>query len=314
MGTTNLPIPAQPSAGVAVAVGETAASSVAARAKAEVEARAIVAIQRPRSVQQFRLGLLESCKRTRFAETARYSKPVGGSRVEGFSIRFAEECARHYGNLAIDAQVVYDDADRRIVRVTATDLEANNAYSLDVSVAKSVERRRVKAGDDVLRSRTNSTGDTVYILRADDDALLNKQSALVSKARRQLILAHIPSDITEEAGEVVLDTLRAEDTRDPAAARKRLVDAFYSLGVGPDDLASFLGHALEKLTGAEVHFLRSIYAGIREGESTWADVVAAQGGKGTVEGGNGTRSSTRKTGSEQLAETLGAKVGADDAS
>ena len=84
MGTSNVPatIP-QPSAGVVVAQGETASSSVAARAKAEVEARAIVALQRPRSVNQFRIGLLESCRRSRFAETARYSKPVGGGKVEG---------------------------------------------------------------------------------------------------------------------------------------------------------------------------------------------------------------------------------------
>lgn len=312
MGTSNLPAPVQQTAGVAIAHGETASSSVAARAKAEVEARAIVALQRPRSVMQFRIGLLEACKRSRFAETARYSKPVGGSKVEGFSIRFAEECARHYGNLAIDGQVVYDDADRRIIKVTATDLENNNAYSLDVTVQKTVERRNPKPGDDVIRSRTNSGGQTVYILRADDDALLNKQAALISKARRQLILQHIPSDITEEAGEVVLETLRSEDERDPAAARKRLVDAFYQIGVGPEELAEFLGHPLERVTSAEIHFLRSIYTGMKEGEATWADVMAQKKGTATAEGKAQAAAPAKGSGTDKLKDKLGAGKKADE--
>lgn len=307
MGTSNLPTAPQPSAGVAVAQGETAASSVAARAKAEVEARALVALGRPRHVESFRLGLLQACKRSRFAAGAWYSKPVGGKPIEGLSIRFAEEAARHYGNLHIGAQVVYDDAERRIIKVVATDLENNNTYDSDVTVAKFVERRSPKQGDEVLRSRTNSTGQTVYIIRADDDALLNKQAALISKARRQLILQHIPSDISEEAAEIILETRQSEVDADPLAARKRMVDAFFGLGIGPEQLEEFLGHALDTVTKAEIHLLGSIYTGIKEGESSWADVMEMKRGKPAEGGASKAPESKATTGTAKLAETLKGK-------
>lgn len=299
----------QPSAGVIVAQGETAASSVAARAKAEVEARAIVALNRPRHVEQFRLALLQACRRSRFAAGAWYSKPVGGAAVQGLSIRFAEEAARHYGNLHIGAQVVYDDAERRVIKVVATDLESNNTYDSDVTVQKTVERKKTKAGDEVIRSRTNSYGDTVYLIRADDDQLLNKQAALVSKARRQLILQHVPSDISEEASEIILETRKSEVDADPMAARKRMVDAFFSIGVGPEQLEEFLGHELDTVTKAEIHLLGSIYTGIREGEATWADVMEQKRGKpnGGATESSAPKSSNGATGTAKLADKLAEK-------
>lgn len=309
MATQNMPVPAaSPSAGVVVGQGETAASSVAARAKADIEARALVALNRPRNVDTFRLGLLQSCKRSRFAAGAWYSKPVGGKAIEGLSIRFAEEAARHYGNLALDAQVVYDDAEKRIIRQTATDLETNNAYSLEVTVSKTVERRSPKQGDEVIRSRTNSNGQTVYLIRADEDALLNKQAALLSKARRQLILQHIPSDITEEAAEEILGTRKSEVDRDPLAARKRMVDAFFGIGVGPEDIEEFLGHPLDSITKAEIHFLGSIYTGLKEGESTWAEVIELKKGK-KADGKDEAQSKAAASGTDKLKAKLGVAGG-----
>ncbi len=308
MGTSNVPatIP-QPSAGVAVAQGETAASAVAARAKADIEARAIVAMNRPRNVERFRLALLEACRRSRFAAGAWYSKPVGGKPIEGLSIRFAEECARHYGNLAIDAQVIYDDGEKRIIRVTATDLETNNAYSLEVTVNKTVERRSPKQGDEVIRSRTNSNNQTVYLIRADEDALLNKQAALISKARRQLILQHIPSDIAEEASELILETRKSEVDKDPVAARKRMVDAFFQIGVGPEDIEEFLGKPLANITKAEIHFLHSVYTGMKEEGTSWAEVLELKRGKKGEAKEEGAQPKPNATSTEKLAARLGAK-------
>jgi hypothetical protein len=264
------------SAGVALARGETSAASVAARAKAEVEARALIAIGRPRDVALFRIKLLEACKRSRFAESARYSKPVGKQKVEGFSIRFAEECARSYGNLDIAAVIVYEDDYRRVFDVVATDVEANNTYRFPVTIEKSVERSSTKDGDEVLGKRTNSQGRPTYIIRATEDALLNKQAAAISKARRQLILQHIPSDITEEALEQIAATLAAEERSDPAAKRKRLVDAFYALGVMPDQIAEFLGLAkIDAMNAAQIRFMGTIYTGLRDGETTWAEIMAS---------------------------------------
>ena len=70
-------------------VVETTAGALAAQAKAAVEARYIMAMQRPRDWDQVRLSLLKECDRTNFAEVAIYRKPVGQG-IEGPSIRFAE--------------------------------------------------------------------------------------------------------------------------------------------------------------------------------------------------------------------------------
>ena len=67
------------------------ATALAARVEAEVKARTLVAINRPRNVDRFRKRILESCASERFSEAAWYAKPIGGSKVYGFSIRFAEE-------------------------------------------------------------------------------------------------------------------------------------------------------------------------------------------------------------------------------
>lgn len=255
---------------------ETASSVLAAQARAEIEARTFLALTRPRDVNQFRINVLQACRRPRFAGRARYAKPVGGGKkVVGLSIRFAEECARQYTNLDITSMVVTEDDERRVIRVRCTDLEANVTWSQDVVVEKTVERRAPRDGDEIVSKRVNSTGQPVYRIRAEDDALLVKQNALISKAARNLILDHLPSDIIEEAEDTILDTVRDEDAKDPTAARKRMVDAFYNAGVTPAQLEAHLGHKIDLTTSAEMQPLRTILNGILEGESTWAELSGA---------------------------------------
>ena len=57
----------------------SAAMAMAERARAEVQARYIVALQRPRNVDEFRLRLIDHCKRDGFARAARYKKPIGNT-------------------------------------------------------------------------------------------------------------------------------------------------------------------------------------------------------------------------------------------
>src|SRR5690348_15141612 len=80
-------------------VRETQGTALAARAQAEVQARYIVALQRPRNVEQFRVRLLEHCKRPGFAAVAAYEKPVGGQKIKGPSIRFVETALQVFGNV-----------------------------------------------------------------------------------------------------------------------------------------------------------------------------------------------------------------------
>jgi len=255
------------------ALAETTSTAVAAREKAAVEARFLVAIKRPRNPDQARLRILDACRRPRFAESARYSKPVGDKRVTGLSIRFAEEAARAWGNIDVAGVIVFDDHKQRIYRITGTDLETNATQHQDVIVEKVVERRKVREGQTVIGSRTNSGGQKVYLIEANEDDLLNKSNAMISKARRNVILTLIPSDVCEEAEETVIAVLADRDSKDPAGARKQILAAFWGLGVTPEQVAELVGKSLEALNPAELNLLRTIYTAVRDGETTWQAAV-----------------------------------------
>lgn len=255
---------------------ETASAVLAARASAEVQARALIAINRPRSFDAFRERILAACRRTRFADAAMYEKKIGGKAITGLSIRFAEECVRHYGNLDVSAILVSEDDDRRVFDVAAIDLETNSGYRTPVVVTKTVERKNT-SGAEVIRYRKNSSGETIGIIRADDDALLVKQNALLAKAQREVVLKHIPSDVKEEAVDVIEALLKSKVEADPEGEKKKILDGFFSVGVTAKQVEEFVGHALTTVNPAEIFVLRRIWRGLADGESTWADVMAAKG-------------------------------------
>lgn len=278
------------------ALAETASTAVAAQAKAAVEARYVMALRNPRNWDQVRVGFLAACRRPGFAAVARYAKPTGGKKLIGPSIRFAEEAARQMGNLLNETLIVFDDERRRIVRILVTDLESNLSYPLDIILDKTVERKD-KKGRTVLGERLNSYGETVFLVEATEDELMTKQAAQVSKALRTGILRVLPGDIQEEAMEVIRLTVENEDAKDPTSARKRVCDAFFDLGVMPDQLAEFLGHPLEQINPAELQLLRNIHTAIKDGEGSWSDIMAEKGKK----------AESPKTGNAGVKETLAKK-------
>lgn len=262
-----------------LAVADTAATAVAAQAKALVEARYIMAVRRPRDMDVVRERMLKECCRPSFAAVARYQKPIGKDRSKwptGPSIRFAEAAVRCMTNITVETMTVYDDREKRIVRVTVTDLEANVPYSQDVTIAKTIERRQKKDGDTVISTRTNSYGDMLYILEATDDDIINKQQALISKAVRTLGLRLIPGDIVDECMDQVMVTQRNADAEDPDAAKRKLFDAFGTLGVQAGQLKEYLGHDAKTLSPKELADLRALFAAIRDGDASWRDVMDAR--------------------------------------
>jgi len=255
-------------------VHETAIAAKVAEARAQVEARFIMAYKRPRDIDEVRIRLLKDCKRPRFADVARFAKPISGRKpIEGFSIRFAEAAARAFQNVDVNAPIVYDDDDKRIVKVGATDLESNVTWNVEVVIPKIVERKKVRDGQEVVGTRKTSKGDMNYLVKASDDEMLNKHGSQVSKAARNQVLRLIPGDILDEALEEINKTLRKEDAKDPEAARKRLIDGFDQQGVPITELKSFIGHDIGSCTEAEMTFLRKTYAALRDGETTWPDVL-----------------------------------------
>lgn len=260
-------------------LAELSSQAVAMQARAQVEARYIMAIQRPRDMDRVRVTMLKESARPSFAAVARYSKPIGGSSVEGFSIRFAEAVLRSIGNVHVESVTLYDDAEKRIVRVSATDLEVNLTLNKDITINKTVERRKVREGQTVITSRLNTGGQRVYIVEATEDDLAVKEAALTSKALRQLALRLIPGDILDECLTKVEETLRNRDAKDPDTEKKKLADAFAALGVTPDQLAELLGHKLEQIVPAELKTLREIYTAIKDGDATWFEYIDAKRGE-----------------------------------
>lgn len=257
---------------------ETASTAVAAQAKALVEARYTVALHRPRDLDTVREKLLKECKRPSFAAVARYRKPIGAG-IEGPSIRFAETAIRCMTNITVETITVYDDREKRIVRVMVTDLEANVPYSQDVTIEKTIERRASKAGDEVVRTRMNSTGQQVFILVGTEDDILNKQNALISKAVRTLGLRLVPGDLIDDAMHQVKQTQKNADAADPDAAKLTLFDAFGEIGIKVGQIKEYLGHDGEKLTPKELADLRGLYAAIRDGETNWREIMDAKAPK-----------------------------------
>jgi hypothetical protein len=259
-----------------VRANETATSAVAAQARAQIEARYIVAMKNPRDMDNVRQKLLKECSRPGFADVARYSKPVGRDRIEGPSIRFAEATLRCMGNVVPESMVVWDDEEKRVIRVSVTDIESNLTYSTDVVINKTVERQKLAEGQQALSSRMNSQNKIVYTVRATEDDLLNKQNAQVSKALRTQAIRLLPGDILAECMDRVVEVQNKRDAQDPDAARKKLLDAFAKLNVMPSQLAEYLGHDTAQIVPAELAELRAIFAALSEGEATWAAVIASK--------------------------------------
>lgn len=264
--------------------GETATSTLAAQARAAVEARFVMALRRPRDIDQVRVKLLAACSRRGFAEAAWYSKPVGkqyneetgkweDKYAEGLSIRFAEEAARVMGNLMPETYAIYDDPRKRIVRIATTDLESNLIYVKDITVEKSVERRSLRKGQQALGERYNSYGEKVYIVVASDDDMNKKESAIISKVMRDQINRMVPSDIKEECQRKIFETMENAASQDPAAEKKKVMDAFAAVGIEPKHLKEYLGHDLDTLSPPEIVKLRGIYSAIKEGETTWSSIM-----------------------------------------
>lgn len=250
-------------------LGETTAGAAAEHAKALIQAKFIMAMNRPRNFDDVRTKLMGACRRPRFAEVARYNKPVGRG-VQGPSIRFADEAAKIMGNVDVSKMTIFEDDDKLVVHIIVIDLETNTSKGETVTIRKTVERKN-RQGRDVLGERINSSGQTVHIVRATDDEVFNKEQLMCAKVRRNLELQLIPQDIIDECQDVCAQVKLDRTAKDPDGERKRLIDAFAEIGVKPSDLEKLIEHPLDAASAKEIQGLREVYVTIRDGEASWAD-------------------------------------------
>lgn len=263
-------------------MGETSTALLTAQAEAVVKARFYIAMKRPRDFDDVRTKLLRACERPGFAGSATektwgaawYRKPVGEG-VEGFSIRFAEEALRAMGNIDVETLPLYEDQNKRILRVTVLDLEANISIPTSISIDKTVVRRFIKKGEEALRVMVNSRGETTYLMPATEDEVFSKQQNLASKAIRNGVLRLLPGDIQAECRTRILAIRNGEAAKDPDGFRKKVVDGFAKLNVPAAALKELLGHDLATASPAELTDLRDLWKAIGEGKTTWAEAMAA---------------------------------------
>lgn len=253
--------------------GQSMALVLAAQLQAEVQAQVIMAERNPRDWDQVREKLLKECKRSSFAEAARYNKPIGKG-VQGFSIRFAEaaiQCAKH---VHVTVRTIFEDDEQRKIQIKVFDAQEGISYADEVSIEKTIERRSVPAGSDVIRTRKNKQGDQLYIIAATEDDLLNKTNAAKSKSIRNSGLRLIPGWLQEEALDLIKATNKSQDEKNPDAAKQKLFDSFGEVGVDVSSIKKFLGHEAGTLTPLELQTLRGLYSAIKEGETTMYQVLA----------------------------------------
>ena len=67
-----------------------------------------------------------------------------------------------------------------------------------------------------------------------------------------------------------------KDAKDPAAARRAIVDAFADLRILPENLDEYLGHPFDQASPAEMDELRAAYMTVKDGEAKWMDLVEVQ--------------------------------------
>lgn len=291
---------------------ETASTAVAARARASIEAAFVMALQRPRDWDQVRQAFLKECQRPTVAEVAFYEKPIGGNKkAVGASIRLAEIAKRCMGNLDFEVVAVYEDNEKRIIRATLIDLETNSRDSRDFTINKTVERRQVREGGEFISSRKNSSGQTVYLVPATEDDLFTKESAIVSKAKRQMIWGAFPGDLREEGEDAAKKVAHDRTAKDPDAERRRILDGLAALNIPATEIPKYLGHDLAIATTAEIEELRRVWTALKTGEATWPEILDAKRAMGADQEKAG-QSKTEKLkeklakGADKKTETAGA--------
>ena len=292
--------------------GETASAAAAATARALVEARFVMAMRRPRDRDDVRAKIMRSIERPGFAgkagEKSRpgqawFVKPVGDG-VEGFTIRFAEECLQSLGNIDVRTAVTYDDTTKRVVEVAVTDIEANSCLTVSVVVPKTVEKRFLKKGETALSVRMNSKNEPTYLMPATDDEIMQVQNSLISKAVRNEVMRLVPGDIKADARARILEIRFGDAATNPDGVRKEVADAFAKLNVQPSGLRELLGHDLGTATPAELSELRDVYKAIQKGTTTWHAVLSAE----LAERGEGEPAEKAKPGLDGLTEKLKAEA------
>src|SRR5690625_4519123 len=216
----------------------------------EVKGQIFMARQFPRNVFQSEQRILDACKRHSLAQTAMYSYPRGGARVEGPSIRLAEVLAQNWGNIAFGIKELEQRPGESVAMAYAWDLETNVRQEKVFTVPHS---RKAKG----------------KIVKLDDPRDIYELVANNGARRlRACILGIIPGDIVEQAVEECNRTL---DGNNKGPLKDRIANALKTFKdqyrVTQEMIEERFGYNAEAFTEYDYLDLIKIYNSLKDGMS-----------------------------------------------
>jgi len=230
-------------------VGVTA-QATSSREMEEVKGQIFMARQFPRNVFQSEQRILDACKRPSLAETAIYSYPRGGARVEGPSIRLAEVLAQNWGNIAFGVKELEQREGESVAMAYAWDLETNVRQERVFTVKHS----RYARGE--LNKLTDPRD--IYEMVANNG----------SRRVRACILSIIPGDIVEKAIEECNKTLAGNNKK---PLKDRISDALKAFKekyrVTQEQIEERFGYNVDAFTERDLLDLVKIFNSLKDGMS-----------------------------------------------
>jgi len=215
------------------------------RATAAIQGAMAIAKRFPRDTDSAMERILNSCRRTSFAQTALYSYTRGGQDVTGPSIRLAETLAINWGNLEYGIKELENKGGMSTMEAACLDLESNTRI---FKVFQVKHERHTKKGT----TRLEDSRD-IYELLANNG----------SRRLRACILAMIPSDVVELAVDTCEDTLKRKEDISPDTIRQ-IISKFVAIGVTKPQLEQRIGCKMENISPEQVITLRKIYNSLKD--------------------------------------------------
>lgn len=245
--------------------GELMQSGTAALAAEEIKVAMTIAQRFPRNEDECCKAILAACGRPRFADDVNYAYKIGSKKnprtgqfedniISGLTISFAKEAERIWGNLQSGQRMIYNGPEEMVIEGWAWDLQTNLKHSIQAIVSKLVKR---KDGWKVPDARE----------------LLLLVNLTGSKLVRNAVLAMLPSDLKEEAGEVAEATKVSEARKNPEQAINKLVTAFEGINITLTMLEEGLKCKVKDLSPEKIAELRSVYKTIKDGDSSWQEYI-----------------------------------------
>jgi hypothetical protein len=282
---------------------DVATATQVAHAQAAVQARYVMAIQRPRSEDNFRAKLMTLVKDPEFAALCEYARPVGKEKnaqgrwvekvAKGPTIHLLRTALRLFGNNSSEPAVITETPDLRIGAVTISDYETNFHVVRTFTIEKRIEKRGYQnrqtgtvdppPGREILGTRITTEGEEVYIVRMNLDELRKEELRQTALAKRAAAEEFLPRHIIRAALLQAVKTTHDADAKDPQGAKNKLIDAFAELRVMAVDLEQYLGHTLERLTSDELSELRGVWTRISNEEATWEECIRERNPVGSAE-------------------------------